>query len=236
MPSEFQLLLATAATLGFVHTLLGPDHYVPFIAMAKARNWSRRRALGITLLAGTGHVAGSVILGLTGLLLGLEVLPLAEIESVRGNIAGWLLFGFGLAYMIWGLRRALRRRAVVHDANAPHSHDGNPAHMHRHGLHTHIHPARAGITPWVLFTILVFGPCEPLIPVLMYPAARVNVFSVFAVAGTFSLFTVGTMTAMVYAGLRGMAFVPLKSFERYAHALAGLVIALCGAGVQFVGF
>ncbi|HOD34406.1 MAG TPA: hypothetical protein PLR20_01590 [Syntrophales bacterium] len=27
-------------------------------------------------------------------------------------------------------------------------------------------------TPWVLFTIFVLGPSEPLIPVLMFPAAR----------------------------------------------------------------
>lgn len=236
MPSEFALLLGTAASLGFVHTLLGPDHYVPFIAMAKARGWSNRRALGITLLAGLGHVVGSVVLGLAGLVFGMEVLKLTAVEAVRGDVAGWLLFSFGLAYMLWGIRRALRKRVLQHDANAPHSHDGEPEHVHRHGLHTHIHPERTTITPWILFTILVFGPCEPLIPVLMYPAARVDAFTVFAVAATFSLFTIGTMSAMVYAGLRGLAFLPLRAFERYAHALAGLVVAICGAGVQFLGF
>jgi len=27
---------------------------------------------------------------------------------------------------------------------------------------------------WALFLIFVFGPCEPLIPLIMYPAAKLN--------------------------------------------------------------
>ena len=41
-------LLSTAAILGIVHTILGPDHYVPFVAMGRARGWSLGRTLGIT--------------------------------------------------------------------------------------------------------------------------------------------------------------------------------------------
>jgi len=31
---EITVLLATAASLGFIHTLIGPDHYLPFIVMS----------------------------------------------------------------------------------------------------------------------------------------------------------------------------------------------------------
>lgn len=236
MTTEFSILLGTAATLGFVHTILGPDHYIPFIAMARARQWSMRRAMTITFLSGIGHVTSSVIIGLVGLLFGVEVLKLTNLESVRGEIAGWLLFGFGLAYTLWGIRHAYKKKAmsVVHAhesvAEADHTHD-----HHDHGLHTHIHPEKANITPWILFTIFVFGPCEPLIPVLMYPAATADAFSVFAVAMVFSVFTIGTMSAMVFLTLRGMQRLPLHGLERYAHALAGFVVLLCGAGMQFLG-
>ena len=37
-------LLAAAFGVGVVHTLLGPDHYLPFIMLAKARGWSRWRS------------------------------------------------------------------------------------------------------------------------------------------------------------------------------------------------
>ncbi|MBU1984854.1 hypothetical protein KJ815_10640, partial [bacterium] len=79
MTTEFSLLLGTAATLGFVHTLLGPDHYVPFIAMARARRWSQRRTMLITALCGIGHVSSSVIIGLVGLFFGVEVLKLTAL-------------------------------------------------------------------------------------------------------------------------------------------------------------
>ena len=35
------------------------------------------------------------------------MLKLTQLESFRGDIAGWLLLGFGLAYMVWGLRHAV---------------------------------------------------------------------------------------------------------------------------------
>jgi hypothetical protein len=33
------VLLVTALSVGFMHTLLGPDHYVPFIVIGRARRW-----------------------------------------------------------------------------------------------------------------------------------------------------------------------------------------------------
>ena len=41
-------------------------------------------------------------------------------------------------------------------------------------------------TPWVLFLIFVFGPCEPLIPLVMYPAAKHNIQGAIIVAILFS--------------------------------------------------
>ena len=55
---------ATAATIGFVHTVTGPDHYLPFVVIGRARNWRLKRTLGVTVLCGIGHVLGSVALGL----------------------------------------------------------------------------------------------------------------------------------------------------------------------------
>ena len=45
MTVDIGLLLLTAASIGFIHTLLGPDHYLPFVAMSAARGWSSRRTL-----------------------------------------------------------------------------------------------------------------------------------------------------------------------------------------------
>ena len=42
MSIDLGLLILTAVSIGFVHTLVGPDHYLPFVAMSAARNWSAR--------------------------------------------------------------------------------------------------------------------------------------------------------------------------------------------------
>jgi hypothetical protein len=84
----------------------------------------------------------------------------------------------------------------------------------------------------VLFTIFLFGPCEPLIPVLMYPASQANVGLVVLVAAVFTLVTVGTMTVAVMAMLRGVSFLSLGSWQRFGHALAGLAVTGCGLAVK----
>lgn len=234
MSHELQALAITAASIGFVHTLTGPDHYLPFIAMSRARGWSARRTALITLLCGAGHVMSSVLLGLVGILLGAALARLELFESVRGDIAAWMLTAFGFTYFVWGLHRAFRRRPHRH----LHDHDRGLAHEHEHcheGDHAHPHGAKANITPWVLFTIFVFGPCEPLIPILMYPAATKSGGAIALVTLIFALATIGTMLSLVMAGLKGLSLLPFKGIARYAHALAGASLALCGFAILFLG-
>ena len=37
MDGQLNVLIITAASIGFFHTLFGPDHYLPFIMMSWAR-------------------------------------------------------------------------------------------------------------------------------------------------------------------------------------------------------
>ena len=114
MTQELLILIITAASIGFFHTLFGPDHYLPFIVMAKARKWSLIKTAWITFLCGIGHIGSSVFLGLLGIALGVTVTKLEMLEAFRGNIAAWFLAAFGLAYFVWGLRKALKNlRKVV---------------------------------------------------------------------------------------------------------------------------
>ena len=236
MNTEISILLVTAASLGFVHTVLGPDHYLPFIVMAKARNWSSSKTAWITALCGVGHVGSSVLLGLLGVALGVLVEKLVAIESVRGDLAAWAFIAFGLAYFVWGLRRAIKNKPHTH----LHFHQDGSSHLHEHGhhdSHAHVHdnPEKANITPWILFTIFVFGPCEPLIPLLMYPAAQNSHAGMILVAGVFGVVTIATMMTIVLLLSKGISFVPMGKLERYSHALAGFIIFASGAGIKFLG-
>ncbi len=236
MDSALLLLAGTAGAVGFIHTLVGPDHYLPFIVLAKARKWSALKTAVITALCGLGHVLSSVVLGLAGIALGAAVFKLEKIESLRGDFVGWLFLIFGFTYFIWGLHRAYSMKAHLHE----HAHEDGSLHSHAH-IHPEGHAHAEGsdlkkMTPWVLFIVFVFGPCEPLIPLVMYPAAtKQGFFSVFVVAGVFGLATIGTMLAIVLMAVAGLSKLPLQKMERYSHALAGLAILLCGIAIKVFG-
>lgn len=236
MSQEMLILISTAAFIAFFHTLLGPDHYLPFIVMGKAREWSMLKTTWITALCGIGHVASSVLLGVIGIALGVAVTRLVAVESFRGNLAAWALIAFGLIYFVWGMRRAWKNKPHEHS----HFHADGHTHIHKHVHaedHAHVHEAenKKNITPWVLFTIFVLGPCEPLIPILMYPAAKANLGALLLVTLVFSAVTILTMVGIVVTSSWGINRLPLKKMERFTHALAGGSICLCGLAIQFLG-
>ena len=236
MNQELSILIITAVSVALFHTLLGPDHYVPFIAMAKAGRWSTLKTTLVTILCGIGHVGSSVVLGFVGVGFGIAVAHLQSLESIRGNIAGWILIAFGLIYGIWGLRRAYLNKPHVH--LHPHTDGSTHSHTHTHGrehMHVHAQPESPSVTPWVLFIIFILGPCEPLIPILMYPAAHGHIVHVVAVSIVFGLVTIGTMVGVVLGSIAGLRLLPTGHFERYTHALAGISIFFCGIAIQFFG-
>jgi len=236
MTVELKALVITAASIGFLHTIFGPDHYLPFIMLSWARKWSVMKTTLITVLCGLGHIGSSVVLGLVGVSLGLAVTKLEIAESFRGNLAAWLLIAFGLVYLVWGLRRACRKRPHEHR----HTHTSETAHTHTHSHHlehTHVHNGKAvlNIAPWTLFVIFVFGPCEALIPFLIYPALQGNGFAgVALVTFVFGSVTLVTMLAVVLFGRAGVNFLPLARLERFSHAIAGATICICGLAIQFL--
>jgi nickel/cobalt exporter len=215
--------------------LLGPDHYLPFIVMGKARDWSLAKTMGITFLCGIGHVVGSVLLGLIGVALGLAVGRLEAFEAWRGNLAAQALIVFGFTYCVWGIHRAIKNKPHAH----AHVHSGDVVHTHTHSHqqeHAHPHNVKArSITPWVLFTIFVLGPCEPLIPLVMYPAAEHSMGGMLFVAGVFGLATLTTMMAVVLVSSWGVSIVKLGTAERYTHALAGFAVCVSGLAIQVLG-
>ncbi len=229
------VLLSTAVGIGFIHTLIGVDHSLPFVVLGRAQGWSVRKLIAITTLCGTGHVLSSVVLGFIGIGLGVAVERLEWIESRRGTVSAWLLIGFGLAYASWGLYRLFRNRP--HHHVHVHQHNEVHAHEHRH-QDEHVHPHgldRRAITVWALFIVFVFGPCEPLIPLLMVPALAHEWSGVALVALVFGVTTIATMLLVVLAGYYGLRPSFFALFERHVHVIAGLMIAASGIAIKAFG-
>jgi nickel/cobalt exporter len=235
MNDSIALLSVTAISIGFIHTLLGPDHYLPFIVLSQAKKWSLNKTMLITFFCGLGHVLSSVVLGLIGIAVGISVTRLVSVESFRGNIAAWLFIAFGLVYMVISIRNLVKKRKHSH----PHFHIDGEKHVHEHDHHdehTHIHQEEmVKTTPWILFLIFVFGPCEPLIPLLMYPAAENNIPGAILVSILFSVVTIATMMSIVIAFKLGLNKINLKPVEKYSHLIAGAMIFFSGLAIQFLG-
>lgn len=228
LTADIRILLITAVTIGVVHTIIGPDHYVPFVAIGRERAWSLTRTLAIVGICGIGHCLGSVLLGVIGVAFGVALGHLEAFEGVRGNVAAWALLAFGLAYVVWGIRRHRRGHVHTHE----HAHADGTVHTHAHSVdndHLHVHAA-APTRPLILALLVVFllGPCEALIPILMYPAAHENIAGVVAVATVFSVTTVATMMFTVTLGLHAAQRFSLRVSHGLAGVISGAVIGTCG--------
>ena len=230
--SSLLLLTSTAVSIGFFHTLIGIDHSLPFVVMGRARKWPLKKVLVITAACGLGHVLSSVVLGVLGISLGAAVQKLEWIEATRGELAAWLLIGFGLTYAAWSFAKSRRSHEHTHEHNGlVHAHQEDKL-DHKH---SELDKEAAGLTAWSLFVIFILGPCKPLIPLLMVPALKWGTLGVAIVATAFGLTTIATMMIVVTVGYKGLSVPSFEKLEKHVHTLAGLAIAGSGLAIKAFG-
>jgi hypothetical protein len=137
------------------------------------------------------------------------------------NVRAVVLRGTGSTiYLIWGLRRSVRRDplAVIH----PHTH------QHSHGHHDHDH----GLTEWSLFVLFSADPCVAVIPMIL---AGAGWLAVGAVIVAYELATIVTMVVLVTAAHSGIRAIRAPWIDRYGDAAAGAIIVCVGAAMAVLG-
>ncbi|OYX34168.1 MAG: hypothetical protein B7Y99_06015 [Caulobacterales bacterium 32-69-10] len=202
----FAPIAATGFAIAFLHAAL-PTHWLPFVLVGRAHAWSGRRVLGVTALAGGGHVLFTLGLGIVVTTAGLAMAP--HLGEVFHQIVGGLLVLLGLFYLA---RQALRRE---------HSHGDRTARLGGRS-------DAAAITG--LVAMLTFSPCEAFLP--LYLANVDQGWMGFALLSV--MLTVGTLLAMLlFTGLclAGADRLRLERLERYEAAVIGVVLCLLGAFV-----
>ncbi|MBI3991309.1 MAG: hypothetical protein HY350_04075 [Candidatus Omnitrophica bacterium] len=212
MNNSIWLLLISTASVAFLHAL-APDHWMPFAAIARAHNWPKPRLLWITLISGIGHVGISIVFSIIGIFLGFSLSRLKAIEGHRGEVALWLLIGFGIAYMIWGIKKAKEKR-------------------HKSIGEEELKAKTVAV--WTMFAVIILGPCEPLIP-LVFLGYNYGYAGIVAVSAVFSIITIIMMLVQSFLAFMGIQLVRHNIADRYSHAFAGLVIALTGVFVMVLG-
>ena len=212
-------------SLSCLHISTGPDHYLPFIALAKSRNWRVGKTILWTSICGIGHIASSVIISLVVVALGWGISKISSLNNLRGNIAGLLLLTLGLLYTIWGSYRAKQ--------NKPHKHfeavdDGNLyVYQHKHG-EAILPQEKYIITPWVMFVIFALAPTEPMIPLLSILGIGNDIWAIVSFVLVYVFATILTMVLMVVMSFYGLSFFKTEKLEKYLHFISGITLSLCG--------
>jgi len=205
----FPVQLAAAGGVGVLHTLLGPDHYLPLLAITKASGWSLRRALLVTAVAGLLHCGASALLLPFALAATRAAGTLAGVQDLRATVAAWLVVGLGLALL--GAAFRARRAAAVAPAAAPAA-----------------VPGRSGARALLLLAFAV-GPCEWLLPNALTAAGTAGAGGALAVSLVFTASTVATMLAVVAASLR---LLPAQRLPPLRFALlGGASVLACGVAM-----
>ena len=96
----FWTLMVATFVLATTHTI-SPDHWFPFVVVARANKWTLPLALTLACLAGLGHVLTSVAIGLVGVFAeqGLS----KDIANFLENATPMLLIIFGFGYAAYAL-------------------------------------------------------------------------------------------------------------------------------------
>ena len=81
------VLIITAATLGFLHTFFGVDHWLPFIAIGLARRWKLAQIVALAGVCGISHVFLSVLIGSIGVAIGLTANSLVWFDSFQPELS-----------------------------------------------------------------------------------------------------------------------------------------------------
>ncbi|RRN64493.1 hypothetical protein [Caulobacter sp. 602-1] len=201
----FTSIAVTGFAVAFLHAAL-PTHWLPFVLVGRAQKWSTGRTLGVTLLAGLGHVGLTIALGL-----GLVVAGLA-LEPRLGGLFHWVVGGLMVAVGLFYIARGRHNHALPEAGRRSYASD------------------RAAII--ALVTLLTLSPCEAFLP--YYLAGMQHGWQAFLVLSAVLLAaTSAGMLIFTSLSLAGFKRLGLQWVERYEETILGVALVLVGFAVAF---
>lgn len=201
----FTSIAVTGFAVAFLHAAL-PTHWLPFVLVGRAQKWSTGRTLGVTLLAGLGHVGLTIALGL-----GLVVAGLA-LEPKLGGLFHWVVGGLMVAVGLFYMARGRHNHAVPEAGRRSYASD------------------RAAII--ALVTLLTLSPCEAFLP--YYLAGMQHGWQAFLVlSAVLMAATAAGMLIFTSLSLAGFKRLGLQWVERYEETILGAALVLVGVAVAF---
>jgi len=228
------LLVLSSCAYAVIHALI-PDHWLPFVLLARSQAWSARRLAGLAALAGLLHAGVSTLVALAAIVLGRGgARNLAERSGQSLEfLSGALLMLFGLGY---GIIAHFREARAHRNGSSRAPHAAKKPHAHGHLLQGWLGGSLSGAA---LVAVVGISPCALLIPVLFTASTEGPGTAMGAVTG----FTTCTVVTMVLVTLiasrlvratRGARRVDLPLVTRYGDLTSGLLIAVIGVCVMLL--
>ena len=199
----FASIAATGFAVAFLHAAL-PTHWLPFVLVGRAQKWSTGRTLGVTLLAGLGHVGLTIALGLALVVAGLAL------EPRLGGLFHWVVGGLMVAVGLFYIVRGRHSHAVPEAGRRAYASD------------------RAAII--ALVTLLTLSPCEAFLP--YYLAGMEHGWQAFLVLSVVLMVaTAAGMLIFTSLSLAGFKRLGMQWVERYEETILGAALVLVGLAV-----
>lgn len=207
----FLTIAITGFSVAFLHAAL-PTHWLPFVMTARAQGWNRSKTMGVTLMAGTGHVAFTSVLGLLLVWLGIEL------DERLGQVFHWAAGAILITLGIFYLSKKLRGRS------------------HCHAHHHEILDSVAGTSQLIsdraaisgLVVLLTLSPCEVFLPVYL-SGIQFGWSGFFILSAVLAIATLGGMLLFTWLTLVGLEKLELEIIEKYENEILGA--ALVGLGI-----
>lgn len=221
---------ATGFTVAFFHAAI-PTHWLPFVLVARSRNWSRTKTLAVTALAGLGHVALTSLLGLGIAWFGFKLDE--RLGRTFPWIAGGLLILIGLYY---GWRQWRGAGICHHGVPGGHHHASEhcgheEAHSHWEGELADNELASKSRGDWAaiggLFLMLTLSPCEGFLPIYL-SGVQFGWHGFVVLSLILAVATLAGMALFTWLTLVGLEKFELKNFERWEAGLLGTLFCVLG--------
>jgi hypothetical protein len=213
-------------TIAALHALI-PSHWLAFVAVGKAKRWPERRTLGIAAIAGTGHVAATVGIGLPLVYAGKTALTRLP-NGLEHTVAAIALIGLGLLFLVHG--RTGHGHACGGHASEPAEEEKpgqeRPGHEDPHTQHVPNGPSGATAVA-ALVLGMTLSPCLDLLPI--YVAAAALPWSVVvAISILMAVTTVSIMLGLIWLTLRGLERLRFTALERNESRAVGIILVALG--------
>lgn len=223
-------IAVTGFTVAFFHAAI-PTHWLPFVLVARARQWSRAKTLAVTLSAGLGHVALTSLLGLAIAWFGFQVDE--RLGAAFPWVTGSVMVAIGLYYFWrqWSGRGIQHHHLLGghHQASDHCGHEDGHSHWDEELKDSPLGSREAG--DWAamsgLFMMLTLSPCEGFLPVYL-SGVQFGWHGFMVLSAILAVATLLGMLIFTWLTLVGLEKLEVRSFERYESALLGGLFTALG--------